>query len=121
MSARLSTVFPRACSGAMYAAVPRIIPACVIAGDVTVGEFMRLGARRSGGVERLRKTEVEHLHRAVRAHLDVGGLQITMNDALLVRGFQRLRDLLRDGQRFIERHSGLPRRSARGAEARDAL
>ena len=39
MSARLSTAFPRACSGDMYAAVPRIIPACVIAGDVIVGEF----------------------------------------------------------------------------------
>ena len=37
MSARLSTALPRACSGDMYAAVPRIIPACVIAGVVIVG------------------------------------------------------------------------------------
>ena len=37
MSLRLSTVLPRACSGLMYAAVPRIIPACVIAGVVIVG------------------------------------------------------------------------------------
>ena len=40
-SARLSTALPRACSGDMYAAVPRIIPACVIAGDVIVGELAR--------------------------------------------------------------------------------
>ena len=39
MSARLSTALPRACSATMYAAVPRIIPACVIAGDVIVGDI----------------------------------------------------------------------------------
>ena len=33
---------------------------------------------------RLRQTEVQHLHRAVVAHLDVGGLQIAMDDALFV-------------------------------------
>ena len=38
MSARLSTGRPAACSGLMYAAVPRIIPACVIAGVVIVGD-----------------------------------------------------------------------------------
>ncbi len=39
MSARASTVPPRACSGDMYAAVPRITP-CIVpsAGDVSVGE-----------------------------------------------------------------------------------
>jgi hypothetical protein len=30
MSDRLSTGFPRACSGDMYAAVPKMIPACVM-------------------------------------------------------------------------------------------
>ena len=35
-------------------------------------------------------------------HLDVGGLQIAMDDALLVRRFERLGDLLRDGQRLID-------------------
>ena len=38
------------------------------------------------------------------ARLDVRGFQITMNDPLLVRGFQRLGDLLRDRQRLIERN-----------------
>ena len=37
MSARLSTIFPLACSGDIYAAVPRIIPAWY-AGVIIVGE-----------------------------------------------------------------------------------
>ena len=41
-SARLSAVVPRACSGDMYAAVPRIMPACVIAGVVSVGDIEAL-------------------------------------------------------------------------------
>jgi hypothetical protein len=49
MPARLSTVFPRACSGAMYAAVPRIIPACVIAGEVIVGAIDALAAIAPAG------------------------------------------------------------------------
>ena len=36
-SVRLSTGLPRACSGLMYAAVPKITPACVIAGVVMLG------------------------------------------------------------------------------------
>src|SRR5438128_3920227 len=39
-SVRLSTAFPRACSGDMYAAVPRITPARDMAGDAIVGEFI---------------------------------------------------------------------------------
>jgi hypothetical protein len=30
--------------------------------------------------ERLGQTEVEHLHRAVSAHLDIGGLEIAVNE-----------------------------------------
>jgi len=48
------------------------------------------------------QAEVEHLHRAIRADLDVGGLQVAMDDPLLVRGFQRLGDLLRNGERLID-------------------
>ena len=40
-SDRLSTGRPRACSGLIYAAVPRITPCTVIAGDIIVGEFIR--------------------------------------------------------------------------------
>ncbi len=42
MSARLSTGLPFACSGLIYAAVPRMKPACVIAGVVIVGDNERL-------------------------------------------------------------------------------
>ena len=38
MSARRSTGLPRACSGLIYAAVPRMMPASVIAGAVIVGD-----------------------------------------------------------------------------------
>ena len=44
MSVRLSAGLPRACSGLMYAAVPRMTPRCVTAGDVNVGEFSRAPA-----------------------------------------------------------------------------
>ena len=42
-SLRVSAGLPRACSGLMYAAVPRIIPACVIAGLVIVGDCDAFG------------------------------------------------------------------------------
>ena len=46
--------------------------------------------------------EVQHLHPAVVSDLDVRGFQIAMDDVLLMRGFERLRDLLRDRQRLVE-------------------
>ena len=49
ISARLSTGLPRACSGAMYAAVPRIIPARVIAGVVIVGDIDTLDKDPAAG------------------------------------------------------------------------
>ena len=79
---------------------------------VIVGDFATLaGASHAVGSDRLRQPEVEHLHGAVSSDLDVRGFQIAMNDALLVRRFERLRDLLGDGQRLIERNGA----------ARDAL
>ena len=56
---------PRACSGDMYAAVPRIMPACVIAGVVSVGDCDTFGDDARGRFHRLREAEVEHLHGAV--------------------------------------------------------
>ena len=53
------------------------------------------------GIKSLGQPKVQHLHHAVFPHLDVGGFQIPMNDALLVRRFQGVCDLLGDGQRFI--------------------
>ena len=64
------------------------------------------GAGRRGGVrvEGFGEAEVEHFHRAVRSHLDVRGLQIAVNDPLLVSGFERLGDLFRDRHRLVERN-----------------
>ena len=77
----------------MYAAVPRITP-CIVAAMLSVGELdgslVCCVAR-----ERLRQTEVQNLDLAFRRHLHVGGLQVAVNDAFLVSGFQRLGDLLR--------------------------
>jgi len=53
--------------------------------------------------ERLGQTKVENLDGAVLAHFDVRRLQITMDDALLVRGLQAFRDLFCNRERFIER------------------
>ena len=58
---------------------------------------------RAGRLHRLGEPEVQHLHRAVGADFDVRGFQIAMNDPLLVRGFERVRDLLRDRQGFVDR------------------
>ena len=54
-------------------------------------------------LQRLRQPEVEDLHRAVRADHDVGGLEIAVDDVLLMRRFERIGDLLRDEQCLIDR------------------
>ena len=76
-----------------------------------VGDIDTLADDRAGRFHRLREAEVEHLHRAVGPHLDVRGLEIAVDDPLLVRRFERLGDLLRDRQRFVDRNRA----------ARDAL
>ena len=57
---------------------------------------------------------------AVGAHLDVGGLEIAVDDALLVRGFERLGDLPRDRQRLVERASVRARCAATDPRPRPA-
>jgi hypothetical protein len=68
------------------------------------GEGVR-GVRRRARrvrVEGFRQTKIEHFHGAVGADFNIGGLQIAVDDVLLMRGFERLRDLLRDRQRLVE-------------------
>ena len=98
-SLRLSTARPFACSGLMYAAVPRIIPTLRHAGVGDVGEIAMpcLGACRSSAFARPKSSTFTV---TVGAQLDVRGLQIAVNDALLVRGFERFGDLPRDRQRL---------------------
>ena len=52
-------------------------------------------------MDRLGETEVEHLDRAVGSDLDVRGFQVAVNDALLVRGFERRGNLPCDGERLV--------------------
>ena len=74
-------------------------------GAVSVGEFVASAvADGARGSQRLGETEVEHLHRAVGADLDVRRLEIAMDDALLVRRLERVGDLPRDRQRLGERN-----------------
>src|SRR4029434_352261 len=49
------------------------------------------------------QTEIEDLYRAVRSKLDVCWLQIAVDDTLLVRGLQRVCDLLRARQCVTDR------------------
>ena len=94
---------PRACSGAMYAAVPRIMPSCV-AGRRSVGEFIAVGAElAAAGSSAFARPKSSTFTVAVGGQLDVGRLQIAMDDPVLVRGLERRR---RSGAR-----SPAPRRS----------
>ena len=90
---------------------PASSPACVIVGELaSAADSRRAGCRIQG----LRETEVQHLDGAVVGDLDVGGFQIAMDDAALVRRFERIGDLPRDGDRFVERRS-VPARCDRRA------
>ena len=54
-----------------------------------------------------RQAEVEHLDGAIGPHLDVGRFHIAVDDALLVRGFERLGDLSGDVEGFVDRDGAL--------------
>jgi hypothetical protein len=54
----------------------------------------RAGARGNGtGLGGLGKSEIEQLHRTFGSDLDICGLQIAVDNALLMRGFQASGDL----------------------------
>ena len=80
--------------------MPRISPCCVVVVNIAAfdDDFAALG------LERLGEPEVENLDPALGRDLDVRRLEIAMDDAALVRRFERLRDLLEDRQRLARRH-----------------
>ena len=55
-------------------------------------------------VGELRQPEIQHLHGAVVADLDIRRLEIAMNDPLLVRRLERVRDLTRKRECLSERN-----------------
>ena len=64
----------------------------------------RIGMRGVRGTTQLGETKIEHFHDAVRCQLDVRGLEIAVDDAAIVRGFERFGHLARDGEDFVDRH-----------------
>ena len=74
-------------------------------GDVIVGELRQVARRRARRIrcERFGQAEVQHLHLPVVREGDVRRLEVAVDDPLLVRGLQRIRDLARDRHRLPER------------------
>ena len=67
-----------------------------------VGDIDALGDIAGHRRDRLRQTKVQNLDRAIRPDLDIRGLQIPMDDALLVRSLECLGNLQCDGDDFVE-------------------
>ena len=107
-SARLSTGGPLPAPAIMYAAVPRIMPAYVIAGVVIVGDCDTLGDEPAAGSIAFANPKSSTFTVPSGADFDVGGLQVAMNDALLVCGFKRFGNLLRDRQCVVEGNGSAP-------------
>jgi hypothetical protein len=106
MSARLSTGLPLACSGTH---IRRRAEDHARHGRVHRDRRRHRGAAggRDRRIHRFREAEVEHLHRAVGPQLDVGWLEIAVDDALVVRGAKRIGDLAGNGERFVDRERPL--------------
>ena len=83
--------------------MPRIIPACVIAGVVIVGDCETLGDATPVGSIAFARPKSSTFTVPSGRTLMFAGFKIAMDDALLVRRFQRVSDLLRDGQRLVDR------------------
>ena len=81
----------------------------------------RLVRRARGRLDGLRQTEVEDLHHPRFGQHDVGGLEIAMDDALRVRGVERIGDLPRDRERFVDVLSIPLARSSAGHPVRERL
>jgi hypothetical protein len=62
----------------------------------------RRGQVRRVGVGDLSDAEVEHLHLSRGSELDVRGLQVAMDDAALMGGLERRRNLPCDGERLLD-------------------
>jgi hypothetical protein len=81
---------------------------------VTVGEFVRsrpesTRLRRAAG-----EAEVQHLDLARGRELDVPGLEVAVNDARLVGGLERARDLPADLERLVDRQGAAPQALGQG-------
>ena len=69
-----------------------------------VGDSNRPFRRRPGVSRILARPKSSTLTDPSGSELDVGRLQITVNDSMLVSRFDRIRNLLRNLQRFVKRN-----------------
>ena len=79
---------------------------CCVAASLSVGEF---GAEFRFGLfsgKCLRQSKVQHLHLAVGRDLDIGRLEVAVDDALLMRGFESFRNLQCQFQTLLRQGSG---------------
>ena len=69
-----------------------------------VGEFVAAAGLKAlrNGVHHLGEAEVQHLHVLFWRDLRVRRFQIAMDDAFLVRGLERLADLVRELQCLLQ-------------------
>jgi hypothetical protein len=67
-----------------------------------LGRRSRVGGEGGSRTHRFRQPEIEHLDDAVAAQLDIGRLQVAMDDPMVMSGVERVGDLTRNPQRFVE-------------------
>ena len=98
ISARGSASFPSSCSGAMYCRVPRMVPSAVI--GVRVGRPVVPNGPRPSATS-FASPKSRSLRR-IGEH-DVARLEVPMHDVLSMRLIQRVGQLNRNLQGFVER------------------
>ena len=81
MSLRASMSLPCACSGDIYATVPSTCPRTVM----QVGDRGRIGGRAASHTQLLGQAKIQQLGITAARHKNIGGFEIAMNDASLVR------------------------------------
>ena len=125
MSARRSTGVPRACSGDMYRGRPKDLSDSRHSRRRDRGGIRRRAligpVRRPRAIERLCKSEIEDLDRAIRAQFDVRGLQIAMNDSGVVDRLDRVRHLPAIGSASSSGIGPRAIRSARSSPSTSAI
>ena len=104
MSVRASASAPSSCSGAMYWNVPRTVPA-VVSGFISVGSSVEPEAPPSPAPVRA-SPKSRSFAPGLRQH-DVAGLEVAVDDALLVRGGERVGDLRPELHHLVERQRAL--------------
>ena len=100
MSVRLSTAWPRACSGTHVTHGPEDRSGLRRISRTGCRWRQRRAGRRAG---RLRETEIENLDVPVGSDLDVGRFEVAVDDPALVRRLQAFSKLPRDPKDFVER------------------